>query len=258
MLFNISFSGYLLSTILYLTASAFKKDKAEKTAFVILVTAFIIHALLITNRWIAAKQPPLVSLYESLMFYSWCLILTFLVFGKLYRIKFLSAILSLIMTLIFGGLSLLDKTSRPLLPALKSNWLVIHVISYFIGYAAATFSFVLVIIYLYSLRYKNRDFSRLVDELSFKFIAISFPLLTIGLTTGSVWANVAWGTWWSWDPKETWSLISWLVYATYLHLRFFRGIKPKVAAYINILGFLCIIFTFLGVNYLLSGLHSYM
>jgi ABC-type transport system involved in cytochrome c biogenesis permease subunit len=160
---------------------------------------------------------------------------------------------------IFGGVSLLDKTVQPLMPALKSNWLAIHVMSYFIGYGAATISFILALSYLFTLKKtQNDELLNLLDSLSFRFIVFSFPFLTIGLTTGSVWANVAWGSWWSWDPKETWSLITWLVYAVYLHLHFFRGIKGRVCVYLNILGFCCIIFTFLGVNYLLSGLHSYM
>jgi cytochrome c-type biogenesis protein CcsB len=257
LLFNLSFAGYFVALILYIITFVFAKKSLEKAAFLVLILAFVTHAVLISGRWITTGQPPLITLYESLMFYGWCLTLIYLVFSKLYKIRFLGGLLSLILTIIFGALSLLDKTSEPLIPALKSNWLFIHVASYFVAYAAATISFILAIIYLSKLKTGEQNLLDSLDQLSFKFIAVSFPFLTIGLTTGSVWANVAWGSWWSWDPKETWSLITWFVYAAYLHLRLFKGIKGKIAAGINILGFFCIIFTFLGVNYLLPGLHSY-
>jgi cytochrome c-type biogenesis protein CcsB len=97
----------------------------------------------------------------------------------------------------------------------------------------------------------------MLDEISYKSIMIGFPLLTLGIITGAVWANEAWGTYWGWDPKETWSLITWFIYAAYLHARYTRGWSGKRAASISIFGFLAVIFTYLGVNLLLSGLHAY-
>ena len=97
----------------------------------------------------------------------------------------------------------------------------------------------------------------ILDEITYKTIAIGFPLLTLGVITGAVWANTAWGVYWSWDPKETWSLITWFIYAVYLHGRFVRGWRGKKVAVLSVLGFVAVIFTYLGVNLLLSGLHSY-
>ena len=96
-----------------------------------------------------------------------------------------------------------------------------------------------------------------LDDVTYRMIAIGFPLLTAGIITGAVWANSAWGTYWGWDPKETWSLITWFIYAIYLHARFVRGWKGSQMAVISAVGFLAVIFTYLGVNLVLSGLHSY-
>jgi cytochrome c-type biogenesis protein CcsB len=165
--------------------------------------------------------------------------------------------------------SLNPNDIQPLVPALKSNWLISHVVSCFVGYAAFAVSFGVSILYLFRARSEKRspkssesfwDFlpsSSALDEIGYKTIAIGFPLLTIGIVTGAFWANVAWGTYWSWDPKETWSLIVWLIYAAYLHARITRGWRGKRAAILSIVGFIATLFCYLGVNLILSGLHSY-
>jgi cytochrome c-type biogenesis protein CcsB len=171
--------------------------------------------------------------------------------------------------IIMAYAALTSKEIQPLIPALQSNWLVYHVITCFIGYAAFAVSFGLSILYLSKARAerlvegKPGGFwavipnSSVLDEISYKTVAIGFPLLTIGIVTGAFWANVAWGTYWSWDPKETWSLIVWLIYAAYLHARITRGWRGKRAAVLSIIGFAATIFCYLGVNLVLSGLHSY-
>jgi cytochrome c-type biogenesis protein CcsB len=104
---------------------------------------------------------------------------------------------------------------------------------------------------------QNTLSGELLEEITYKMIAVGWPLLGAGIITGAVWANSAWGTYWSWDPKETWSLITWFVYAIYLHARYVRGWKGSQMAVISAVGFLAVIFTYLGVNLVLSGLHSY-
>ena len=96
-----------------------------------------------------------------------------------------------------------------------------------------------------------------LDDLNYRAIMIGFPLLTLGIITGAAWANYAWGTYWSWDPKETWSLIVWFVYAAFLHARFTREWRGKRTAVLSLIGFVAVVFTYFGVNYVLSGLHSY-
>ena len=98
---------------------------------------------------------------------------------------------------------------------------------------------------------------RILDDLSYKMVMVGFPLLTLGIVTGAAWANYAWGTYWSWDPKETWSLITWLIYAAFLHARFTAGWRGKKTAILSVIGFAAVVFTYIGVNFVLSGLHSY-
>jgi cytochrome c-type biogenesis protein CcsB len=154
---------------------------------------------------------------------------------------------------------------QPLVPALKSNWLIAHVITCFFGYAAFAVAFGISLMYLFKqwdTQGKNRLLayfpkSKVLDELNYQMVMFGFLFLSVGIITGSVWANSAWGSYWSWDPKETWSLITWFIYATLLHARMTRGWYGKRIAYLSIIGFMAVIFTYFGVNFLLSGLHSY-
>ncbi len=152
-------------------------------------------------------------------------------------------------------------------PALKSRWLAVHTIFAFGGYAAFTVSFGAAIMYLIQQHFLKKKrlgamYQKLpaldvLDDINYRCLTFGFPLLTIAIITGAIWAETAWGTYWSWDPKETWSLITWFVYAVYLHARYVRGWKGSQMAVISAVGFLAVIFTYLGVNLVLSGLHSY-
>ena len=151
-----------------------------------------------------------------------------------------------------------------MIPALKSNWLIVHVITCFIGYAAFAVAFGLSIMYLIKNRSDRPEEelsgyfpkSTVIDELIHQMVLFGFLFLTVGIITGAVWANSAWGRYWGWDPKETWSLITWFVYATLLHARLMRGWRGRRIAYFAMLGFVAVLFTYFGVNYL-PGLHSY-
>ena len=140
------------------------------------------------------------------------MVLVYLILEKISEFKFLGVPVSLSAILILGYTSILDKSMKPLMPALKSNWITIHVISYFMGYAGLLIAFIVSLIYL-SARQRDAAFAKKMDGLSYRMVSFAFPFLTIGLTTGAVWAKNAWGRYWSWDPKETWALITWLIYA---------------------------------------------
>ena len=152
-------------------------------------------------------------------------------------------------------------------PALKSNWLWIHTIMAFISYAMFTIAFGTAVVYLiqqYFLKKKKLGalFQKLpslktLDDISYRCLTIGFPLLTVAVITGAIWAEKAWGTYWSWDPKETWSLITWFIYAALLHSRLTTGWRGKRASLLTIAGFLVMLFTFIGVNLWLPGLHAY-
>ncbi|RPJ07021.1 MAG: c-type cytochrome biogenesis protein CcsB, partial [Deltaproteobacteria bacterium] len=153
-----------------------------------------------------------------------------------------------------------ESDIRPLMPALQSNWLSIHVMTCLLGYGGFAVSAVGAVGFLIADRRGSAvtpGTKDMLETLLAQTIAFGFLFLTLGILTGAVWANSAWGAYWQWDPKETWSLITWFVYAVFLHCRLMRGWRGRRAAWISLIGFACVLFTFIGVNYLLSGLHSY-
>nr|YP_009519598.1 cytochrome c biogenesis protein ccs1 [Udotea argentea]AYC65555.1 cytochrome c biogenesis protein ccs1 [Udotea argentea] len=150
------------------------------------------------------------------------------------------------------------KKLSPLIPALQSNWLVMHVTVMLLSYATLIFGSILSIAFLFLFKSSNTTILlNQIDQLSFRSIGIGFSLLTIGVLSGSVWANEAWGSYWSWDPKETWSLITWVIFAIYLHLRLTQKWRGYKSAILGTVGFFIIWICFLGVNFLAKGLHSY-
>lgn len=231
------------------------------------------HTIAIILRWtesyrLGIGHAPLSNLYESLIFFAWTLILLYLLIEWRTKSRSIGAFATPLAFLIMAYASFTNVSSQiqPLVPALKSNWLLAHVITCFVGYAAFGIAFGMSIMYLLKRLHRPRDENvflsflpdaAILDELSYQLIVIGFILLTLGIITGAVWAHSAWGRYWGWDPKETWSLITWLVYAALLHSRMIRGWRGKRLAIFSIVGFCSVIFTYLGVNLILSGLHSY-
>lgn len=274
LLFTICTLFYFIAMVLYIAYIAFRSEGLGKTASLALLTGFIVETAALGVRWYESYQMgigrvPLTNLYESLVFFAWTIAIIYLVLERKFRLRIMGAFVAPFPFIIMAYAALTSKEIQPLIPALQSNWLVYHVITCFIGYAAFAVSFGLSILYLLKVRAENRPAeqtggfwshipgSAILDEISYKTVAIGFPLLTIGIVTGAFWANVAWGTYWSWDPKETWSLIVWLIYAAYLHARITRGWRGSKAAVLSIIGFAATIFCYLGVNLVLAGLHSY-
>lgn len=191
--------------------------------------------------------------YEALIFLSWSFTLIHLIIEA--QLPWIGAILAPTALFLnaFASFRLPDSLQKlnPLIPALQSNWLMMHVTVMLLSYATLITGCVLAIAFLFLSDIK------ILDQLSFRSIGIGFPLLTVGILSGSVWANEAWGSYWSWDPKETWSFITWIIFAIYLHLRLnekWSGVKSAILA---TLGFFVIWICFLGVNFLAKGLHSY-
>jgi len=274
LLFGISIFVYFFAMVLYVSYLAFRSEGLGKAATLTLLGGVIIETAAMAMRWHESYQmgigrAPLTNLYESLVFFAWTIAVVYLALEAKFRIRTVGAFVTPFPFIIMAYASLNPKDIQPLVPALQSNWLISHVVACFVGYAAFAVSFGISILYLFKVRAENISAkstalfwsyipsSSALDEISYKTIAIGFPLLTIGIVTGAFWANVAWGTYWSWDPKETWSLIVWLIYAAYLHARITRGWRGKKAAVLSIAGFAATIFCYLGVNLILSGLHSY-
>lgn len=248
---------YLLAFVLRIVTGR-RQGPAEPVAVWLLRLGFLWHCLMIAGRWYAAGRPPFANMYEALVLFSWAAVLVFLVFDLLYAARFMLGPVAGFAALL-GGLALAgDSAIKPLMPALQSRWMAVHVLSYFIGYAALSVAFLLGCLYLFAGRRATAPALQRLDEAGYRLVAFGFPFLSVGMITGSVWANVAWGNYWFWDPKETCSLITWLVYLLYLHLRCLRGWKGRRSALLLAAGFIATLFTFIGVNYILAGLHSYV
>ncbi|UCG78273.1 MAG: c-type cytochrome biogenesis protein CcsB [Nitrospirota bacterium] len=352
-LYGIATVGYIMSMIVYIVYLASKNKAVGKVATSITLVSFGSQTIAFLLRWIEASnmglrsfwRPPISNLYESIIFFVWCLILGYLIVEFKYKNRSFGAFVTPIagLALAFIEMSRMSKAIEPLVPALQSNWLLVHVMMSFLAYAAFALSFVTGLIYLILKTEKKTDAAyifwtvtlsaiivlllamgldymkfklivssqqefiksfllratlaspstgvaliswlaafgltfgvwkfghvlkkiiisfnitlEMLDEITYKAIAIGFPIFTLGgLIFGAIWADQAWGVYWSWDPKETWSLITWFFYAFYLHARLMRGWRGNKVAVVAVLGFIAVVFTYLGVNLLLSGLHSY-
>ena len=230
--------------------------------------------LILGLRWIISGYFPLSNLYESLLFLDWCLLFILIVAETKTRTKLLGAVLLPITLLIISFASLILPTqmqeAAPLVPALQSNWLMMHVSMMMLSYATLILGSLLSILFLVVEKFttnNNKIKSTLaqtkvqllenIDTWSYRTIGLGFPFLTIGIIAGAVWANEAWGSYWSWDPKETWALITWLIFAAYIHARLTKGWVGEKAALLGSIGFVIVWICYLGVNFLGQGLHSY-
>jgi cytochrome c-type biogenesis protein CcsB len=271
-LLSVSTFIFALAAFFDLAALIFRQPRLVLPARLIVATAVIITTAGILLRWVESYRmgighAPLSNLYESLVFFAWTAGVIYLFVGVKYKNAMVGVFVTPIAFLAMAYASMSPNISdriQPLVPALKSNWLIAHVATCFFGYAAFAIAFGMSILYLIKARNPDRVDGiighipklDILDELTHRMVLFGFLFLTIGIITGSVWANSAWGSYWSWDPKETWSLITWFVYATLLHARLMRGWQGKQIAYLSILGFSAVLFTYFGVN-LLPGLHSY-
>lgn len=281
-LLGITTLGYLLASALYIAIFVFRAKKIGVIASTVTAITLLIQTTGIALRWIESYKmgfghAPLSNMYESLVFFSWATVVFYLWIEFKFKNRLIGAFAMpfAFLSMAYASISPeFGKEIKPLVPALQSNWLIAHVITCFIGYAAFAVASGLGIMYLIKYRRaaaikgkKTQQGSeslvdtlpdlKLIDDITHKTIVFGFLWLSAGIITGAIWANSAWGTYWSWDPKETWSLITWFVYASALHARYVRGWGGKRIAWIAIIGFLSVIFTYYGVNFLLSGLHSY-
>ncbi len=272
-LLGITTFTYLFSTLLYVAILVFKNERLGSVATVFTTLAWLIQTAGIALRWIESYQmgighAPLTNMYESVVFFAWTIIALYLVIEWKFKFKIIGAFATPFAFFAMAYASFsgdINKGISPLLPALQSNWLIAHVVTCFIGYAAFAVAAALGIMYVIKNRSKEATGTdtgglpplTVIDDLIHKTMIFGFIWLSAGIITGAIWANSAWGTYWSWDPKETWSLITWFFYAITLHARYTRGWAGTRIAFLAIFGFFSVLFTYYGVNFLLSGLHSY-
>ena len=263
-LFTIVMILYFGAMILYFLFIAARRDALAKAAVAVQGAGLALHTVALVCRSIGAGRLPLTNQYEFATCFSWGLCLVSLIFVLRFRFPVLGAFAAPVTFLIIGYAAMQSKEVRQLMPALRSGWLGFHVSTAIIAYGAFGVSFVLSIIFLLRDRMKARGFldSHIpdrdkLDMISYRSVSLGLLFLTFTILTGAIWAERAWGSYWSWDPKETWSLVTWIIYAVYLHLRIRRGWHGRAAALFAVAGFVCVMFTYIGVNTFLPGVHSY-
>lgn len=311
---NSAFAILFFSMLVYWGGAAFPSAAILPTLGTAgMAIANLCMATLLAARWIDAGYFPLSNLYESLFFVAWGITTVHLLAENMSRSRFVGAVTAPVAMGItaFAALTLPAQMqiSEPLVPALKSNWLMMHVSVMLLSYAALMVGSLLAIAFLIltrgqdivlrgssvgtgsfrlkrngegtvpeapvmasvngasgastlsapaaTLQFESLSLADTLDNISYRMIGLGFPLLTIGIIAGGVWANEAWGSYWSWDPKETWALITWLVFAAYLHARITRGWQGRRPAILAASGFMVVWICYLGVNLLGKGLHSY-
>ncbi|HRA04307.1 c-type cytochrome biogenesis protein CcsB [Tessaracoccus sp. MC1679] len=227
-------------------------------------TAFQVIALLLLTAYMAIRMSltghgPFANQHEFAVAFTWGILLVNLFFGLRYRIRMLSlVVLPVAAAMLVYALSL-DTGVRPLIPALQNNLLLtLHVGFAIIAYGAACVSFGAAVLYLLHPHITRVHLPRqeVLDDVGYRAAVITFPLLTIMIVLGSVWASTAWGRYWGWDPKETAALVTWLVYGAFLHARVVRDWRGTKASWLLVIGFLTILFAYFG-NHFFGGLHSY-
>jgi cytochrome c-type biogenesis protein CcsB len=284
-----SFLLFIAMVSYWISLSTLKSLFIVQTSKVLIVISNILFTFTLLLRWIKEGYFPLSNLYESLIFLSWGISVIHIFIEQKTKSRLFGALSTPLMFFLssFSSLTLPIEMQKalPLVPSLQSNWLMMHVSMMMISYATLIVGSLLSILYLFFtfLNKNNNDSSisivenvnsisflnlkqinssklsllEIVDTWSYRIIGLGFPFLTIGIISGAVWANEAWGSYWSWDPKETWALITWLVFAIYLHSRLIKGWQGKQAAVLGSCGFFVIWICYLGVNFLGKGLHSY-
>ena len=261
--FNLTFGFYTLAMFLYLWHGVSRRINAGKYASFAAAAGLLANTVALGIRAVDAGRMPLANGYEFLLVFVWAIVLLYLIFEYRTKLKLVGLFVFPVAWALIGYVAVEmpehEKTITPLMPALKSNWLTVHVITAAGAYGAFALACGMAVIYLWGrgLLQKHQLTDEFLDDLTYSTISFGFLLLTLAIVSGAIWAEQAWGNYWSWDPKETWSLVIWLIYGGYLHARIIRDLRGRPAAIIVVAGFIATLFTFFGVNYLLPGLHSY-
>jgi len=255
--FTATFVLYVLSTCVYFAALMARRVKWAGKGMALAVAGLAFHTGALVARTVSSGHAPFTNMYESLSFFAWATVLALVLTDLKFRLPKIGPYVMLVAVglMALASSPLMPKDAVPLVPALQSYWLWLHVSVTLIGEAFFAVAFVAALLYLAADTEEKRE---RMDSVSYRAVAVGFPLFTLGgLVFGMIWAYRAWGRYWSWDPKEVWSLITWFVFALYLHTRIVMGWKGRRSAFVAIVGFLSALFTYFGVNYLLASLHSY-
>ena len=267
-LFELALTFYFAATVVSIT-ELFKGSKITSKIMLSLAgVGFAIHTMSIIFRYSLAGHIPITNFHEATSFFSWCIVLIFFILQYRYKIGLLSSFILPVVFVLMLSSSMLPREIKPLSPVLQSYWLGIHTVLAFLGNAAFALAFGIGFMYLVQEHYVKTKhlgglFERLpslqtLDEVNYRLITFGFPLLTLAIITGALWAESAWGSYWNWDAREVWSLVTWFIYAIVLHARLVAGWRGKRAAILSIVGFLTIIIAFFGIKLLRKGLHVFL
>lgn len=273
-LFALAVIIYLLATFGYL-ANLLGKKEWGPFASVTLKVAFLVHTAFIITRTINVQRPPFVGHYEFGNLFIWATALIYIWTEWRLKDKYytVGAFLTPLAMLYFAYLIVIpsiisrvyiSRDHRPLPPVLQSDWLTIHVLTSVFGYAGFTLAFAAALMWLMKEKLDSKNplakalpQVKLVDEYMYRAAAFGFLFQTVMIISGAIWADISWGRYWGWDPKEMWSLITWFVFAVYLHARFTRGWTGLRTVALVVVGWFAMLFTWVGVAWLLSGIHSF-
>lgn len=260
---NVLFFGtlilYFIAVVLQFVGVVFKKERIIGAAWALFVAAFAAHTVFIVVRGILAHRLPLSNQFEFATAFSWGVSLLLLIARVRRRADWLATAAIPMAFVILSYAAIQPKEITELMPALKSSWFAFHIGSAVFSYAAFILAGCAGLRYLLLVKKPDADELRLrqIDYFGYRMIALGFLLLTVVILTGAIWAEQAWSSFWTWDPKEVWALITWIIYAVYLHLRLLRRRSGKGMAWFAVIAVPVVLFTFAGVNTLLPGLHSY-
>ena len=251
---------YFAASVLEFAGVSFKKDKLLKAAWIVFLAGFALHTVYFVARGVKAGRVPLANQFEFAMAFSWGVALLLIILRARLNAEWLSAAAMPVTFLILSYAALQPREITELMPALKSTWFVFHIGSAMFSYSAFALAGCAGLRYLLlSRRGQEADELKLrqMDYLAYRLVALGFLLLTVTILTGAIWAEQAWSAFWTWDPKEVWALITWIIYAVYLHLRLRKKSGGKAMAWFVVIAVPVVLFTFAGVNTLMPGLHSY-
>ncbi|MDA8170166.1 MAG: c-type cytochrome biogenesis protein CcsB [Nitrospiraceae bacterium] len=265
--FDISLLFYFGAMLLALL-ELFKETKLLPKFILLLAgIGFGFHTVFILYRGVAAGHVPIVNPHEATSFFAWCIFLVFFALEYRYKLGLLGSFIIPVAFSLMLASSLLPKEIKPLSPILRSNWLGVHAVFAFLANAAFAMAAGVGLMYLVQEHYvKSKHlgglFERLpslkqLDEINYRLITIGFPLFTVAIITGAFWAENAWGSYLSWEPRQVWSIVTWLIFGIVLHARLLAGWRGRRAAFLSILGFLTIIVAFAGLALLQKGQHIF-
>ena len=260
---NVLFFGslvlYFAAAVLQFIGTLFKKDKVAKIAWLIFLAGLAAQTAYLVVRGVTARRLPLSNQFEFATAFAWGIALMLLIVRLRLKADWLSVAVMPMVFLVLSYAALQPREVTELMPALRSAWFGFHIGAAVFSYSAFIIAGCVGLRYLIVSRKGSADEFKLhqMDYLSYRMIALGFLLLTVTILSGALWAEQAWSAFWTWDPKEVWALITWIIYAVYLHLRLRGKRKGTVMAWYAMIAVPVVLFTFAGVNTIMPGLHSY-